>query len=143
MPPSDSAIAVPRRLSVLFGRAVRFAAVGGLATGFQYLLLVAMVELAAVDAVVASALAFTLSSVINYLLNFYFTFDGGGARHRHALPKFAVVAAIGLITNTLCFALALLLLPYLIAQLVATLITLIGNFLLHQFWIYREPQWKP
>lgn len=138
---SDSSIGTSRRLRQLLGRAGRFAAVGGLATLVQYLLLVLLVELAEMAAVPSSALAFTFSAALNYLLNFYLTF-GGGARHRQALPKFAAVAAIGLATNTLCFSLALLLLPYLAAQLVATLITLVGNFLLHQFWIYREFQWN-
>lgn len=142
MLPSEVNLAVRRRLRGLLGRAARFAAVGGLATGVQYLLLVTMVELMAVDAVVSSALAFVLSAVLNYLLNFHLTFSGE-LRHRQTLPKFAVVAVIGLASNTLCFSLALLLLPYLLAQVAATLITLIGNFLLHQFWIYREPQWNP
>ncbi|WP_421654889.1 GtrA family protein [Microbulbifer harenosus] len=141
MQSSDSAISTSRWLRQLLGRAGRFTLVGGLATLVQYLLLVVLVELAAMATVLSSALAFTLSAALNYLLNFYFTF-GGGARHRQALPKFVAVATIGLATNTLCFSLALLLLPYLLAQLVATLITLIGNFLLHQFWIYRESQWN-
>ncbi|WOX06157.1 GtrA family protein [Microbulbifer pacificus] len=142
MPRSDHCTTSPRRCEQLLGRAVRFAAVGGVATAVQYLLLVALVELAAVGEVVSSALAFGLAAVFNYLLNFHLTF-GGGSRHWQALPKFVVVAALGLATNTLCFSLALPLLPYLLAQLIATLVTLVGNFILHQYWIYREPQWNP
>ncbi|WP_267893060.1 GtrA family protein [Microbulbifer pacificus] len=138
----DSDVTVPRRLWHWLERAGRFAAVGGVATGLQYLLLAALVELAALNAVVSSALAFCLSAIANYLLNFYFTF-GGGAHHGQALPKFAVVASCGLASNTVCFSVMLYFLPYLLAQVVATLITLVGNFLLHQFWIYREPQWNP
>lgn len=133
---------LPERLRQLLPRAGRFAAVGGVATGIQYVLLVLLVELMAAPEVLASALSFSLSAVINYLLNYYLTF-GGGARHRQALPKFALVAAAGLLINTLCFSLAIMLLPYLLAQVVATLVTLLSNFLLHQFWIYREPQWNP
>jgi len=133
---------LPERLRQLLPRAGRFAAVGGVATGIQYALLVVLVELVAAPEVLASALSFSLSAVINYLLNYYLTF-GGGVRHRQALPKFAVVAAAGLLINTLCFSLAIMLLPYLLAQVVATLVTLLSNFLLHQFWIYREPQWNP
>ncbi|HEY8569827.1 GtrA family protein [Microbulbifer sp.] len=142
MPRSDHSTTSPYRFGRLLGRAVRFAAVGGVATAIQYLLLVALVELAAAGEVASSALAFGFAAVFNYLLNFHFTF-GGGARHLQALPKFVVVAVIGLATNTLCFSLALPLLPYLLAQVIATLVTLVGNFLLHQLWIYREPQWNP
>ena len=126
----------------LLSRAGRFAAVGGVATAIQYAILVLLIELAGVPAVVASAVSFALSALVNYLLNYHLTFRSG-ARHRQALPRFAVVAAIGLVTNTLCFSLAISLAPYLLAQVCATLVTLVVNFLFHQYWIYREPQWSP
>ncbi|WP_160153088.1 GtrA family protein [Microbulbifer sp. ALW1] len=131
----------PAFLKPLLGRAGRFAAVGGVATGVQYLLLVALVEFIGVAEVPSSVLAFLLSAAVNYWLNFYLTF-AGRARHREALPRFVLVAVIGLAMNTLIFSLTLSILPYLLAQVCATLVTLIGNFLLHQFWIYREPQWN-
>ncbi len=125
----------------LISRAGRFALVGGIATAFQYGLLVAMIEVLGMFAVLASALSFCCSALANYLLNYYLTFQGG-VRHRRALPRFALVAALGLVINTLCFSLVLAVAPYLLAQVVATLVTLVVNFLLHHFWIYREPEWN-
>ncbi|WP_231757881.1 GtrA family protein [Microbulbifer elongatus] len=119
-----------------------FVVVGGLATGVQYLLLVLLVELAGVFAVLASAIAYGVASALNYLLNFYITFQGQ-AGHTQALPRFAGVVAIGLGVNTLCFTVSLLFLPYLLAQVAATLVTLVSNFVLHQFWVYRERKWRP
>ncbi|QHQ38562.1 GtrA family protein [Microbulbifer hydrolyticus] len=133
---------MPERVNKLFSRAARFAAVGGIATAIQYVFLVLLVEVAGTFEIFASALSFTLSALVNYLLNYYLTF-GGSVAHRQSLPRFTVVAVVGLAINTLCFSLALTLLPYLLAQVIATLVTLVSNFLLHQFWIYREPEWNP
>ena len=133
---------LPEQLRQLLPRAGRFAVVGGVATAFQYALLVLLIELAAVSEIPASAVSFSLSALLNYLLNYYLTFSSG-VRHRQALPRFVVVAAVGLSINTLCFSLAITLLPYLLAQVVATLVTLVSNFLFHQYWVYREPQWSP
>lgn len=127
-----------QRLKFLIGRVGRFLAVGGVATAVQYLSLVMLVETLGVAEVPSSVLAFCLGAVVSYLLNYYVTF-AGSSPHRQALPRFVVVVAIGLAINTLSFSLMLVLLPYLLAQVVATLVTLISNFLLHQFWIYREP----
>ncbi|WP_428818681.1 GtrA family protein [Microbulbifer sp. MCCC 1A16149] len=132
----------PLAAARLISRAGRFALVGGFATALQYGLLVAMVEVLDVFAVLASALSFCCSALANYLLNYYLTFQGG-VQHRRALPRFVLVAALGLTINTLCFSLALAVAPYLLAQVVATLVTLVVNFVLHHFWIYREPEWNP
>ncbi|MBN8432190.1 GtrA family protein [Microbulbifer salipaludis] len=133
---------LPEYIRCLLPRAVRFAAVGGVATAIQYTVLVLLVELFGVVAIAASALAYGLSALANYLLNYHFTF-GGAVEHSRSLPKFVAVAVVGLAINTLCFALAATQLPYLAAQVVATLVTLAGNFLLHQYWVYREPKWNP
>ena len=117
---------------------VRFLLVGGTATALQYLFLVLLVELTSTAKVVCSAIAFGLSAVYNYLANYYFTFQAT-QKHSESSVKFAVVVAIGLALNTLVFYVADAVLPhYLLAQIVATAATLISNFLLHKFWIYRS-----
>lgn len=148
MPQSDSTSShyssseqprVPWLWRPLYGLARRlgsFILVGGVATAVQYLLLIALVELFGVFAVTASAVAYGGAAVVSYLLNFHVTFHGR-AGHRQALPRFTVVVAIGLGVNTLSFALLLLFLPYVFAQVGATLVTLVSNYLLHQHWIYR------
>ncbi|MCX2843000.1 GtrA family protein [Microbulbifer thermotolerans] len=118
-------------------RLVRFTAVGGTATLVQFLLLTLLVERLSVNPVLASAASFAISAGCNYWLNYRFTF-ASRASHWRTLPKFMLVALIGLGINTASFALLLLAFHYLIAQCLATLITLISNFTLHQYWIYRE-----
>lgn len=113
-----------------------FVLVGGFATATQYLALVALIEFGGMQSVVSSALAYACGAFASYLLNFHFTFSGR-AGHRQALPRFVVVVGAGLAVNTLCFYLMLAFLPYLFAQVVATLVTLLCNYLLHHFWIYR------
>nr|WP_158217374.1 GtrA family protein [Microbulbifer agarilyticus] len=125
-----------RPLLVLARRLVSFILVGGIATAAQYLLLITLVELFGVFAITASMAAYAGGALVSYLLNFHVTFHGR-AGHRQALPRFIVVVAIGLGVNTLSFALLLLFLPYLLAQVGATLVTLVSNYLLHQYWIYR------
>jgi len=120
---------------------LRFLGVGGLATALQYLLLIAAVELFGVGTVLASALAYLISSVANYLLNYYFTFSSG-AGHRVAIFKFAVVVAFGLgINSGLMFLLTKFSnIHYVIAQMLSTSVVLIFNYLAHKNWTYRYEQ---
>ncbi len=104
--------------------------------------------------VIASAFAYFLSSIFNYFANYYFTFASNSS-HAKTLPKFAVAAGLGLATNTLLFSVILYFFSaqaftqvfsnsefftnynYLVAQFLATGITVFLNFLVHKFWIYK------
>ncbi|MFC6633683.1 GtrA family protein [Microbulbifer taiwanensis] len=120
-------------------RFVRFAAVGAAATLVQFLLLASLVEILSTQAVIASAASYLTSAGINYWLNYRFTFSSN-ISHWRTLPKFALVAMIGLAVNTCSFALLVLVFHYIPAQCVATGITLFSNFALHQLWIYRRSE---
>lgn len=118
---------------------LNFVIVGGLATAIQFGLLAFFIEVFKFSEVFSSALSYALSAVCNYLLNYYFTF-ASNSRHSETFAKFVLVVAIGLCINTIVFALCFFIFPYyLFAQLVATSTTLVVNFLLHKFWIYRSP----
>ncbi len=87
--------------------------------------------------VFASALSYFLSSIFNYLANYHFTFSSNSS-HAKILPKFVAAVSVGLATNTLLFALFFEILKhYLVAQFLATGITLFLNFLVHKLWIYK------
>ncbi len=116
---------------------LRFIGIGGSATVLQFVLLILFVQVFGINEVGASALSYALSAVYNYLMNYYLTFKSRQS-HWHTAPRFAAVCALGLGCNTLVFALVFAMLPlYLIAQCVATAVTLCVNFLLHRYWIYR------
>lgn len=118
-------------------RFIRFAIVGGFATAVQYLLLVLLVHLAGVDPVWASTVGFVLSAFANYIINYHYTF-GSKQRHVTALGKFAALASVGLFLNSAIMSgLIRLGLHYLPAQLVATLVVLIWNFVGNSLWTFR------
>jgi putative flippase GtrA len=129
---------------------VKFAFIGGAATLLQFFLLGLFVELGGLIPVVASGASYVVSAVFNYLANYYLTF-ASNTSHKQTLPKFIVTVALGLALSTSLFAIFLYVLEnylllgtklfetaYLIAQLFATLITLVANFLMHKLWIYKK-----
>jgi len=121
-------------------RLCRFLLVGGTATLLQMLLLVFLVEMELMNPVMASATSYVISAFYNYIANFYFTFSAReNKRHTETAPKFVVVSVIGVATNTLAFATANHFLNfYAASQVVAVFVTLLVNYLLHKFWIYRS-----
>lgn len=129
---------------------IKFAVIGGAATLLQFFLLGLFVEIFNFAPVTASAASYAASAIFNYLANYYLTF-ASTTSHKQTLPKFIATAALGLALSTSLFAAFLYVLEnyvlpdtkllnmaYLIAQLFATLITLVVNFLMHKFWIYRR-----
>lgn len=129
---------------------IKFAIIGGAATLLQFFLLGLFVEAFEWAPVTASAVSYAVSAIFNYLANYYLTFASASS-HKQTLPKFIVTVAIGLGLNTALFSFFLFSLnnylligtnllaaAYLIAQLFATLLTLIVNYLMHKFWIYRR-----
>ena len=71
-----------------------FACLGVIGTLGHYTVLVVLVQFWAVDPVFASSLGFVVGAVINYILNYHFTFQSR-KRHSEALTKFLIVAIIG------------------------------------------------
>ena len=116
---------------------VRFLIVGGVATVIQYSVLIVTVERLHWNAVVASSLGYFLSAIANYLLNYYFTFRSDN-RHRVAATRFALIAAAGLTLNALLMELLAekLHLPYVLAQILATVGTLIWNYWANSKWSF-------
>jgi len=124
-----------------------FLGIGALSTLIQFLLLIFFVELRLLPEVAASIAGYLLSSFFNYWANYRFTFNSR-SNHRESFPKFVIAVAIGLSANTTLFAAFLFLfdhylsLPwiehYLVAQFLATGITVVLNFCVHKFWIYRN-----
>jgi putative flippase GtrA len=118
---------------------VRFCIVGATTTALQYLILVLLVEFARLSPEVGSSIGFAISAVFSYLLNRSATFRSGAA-HSRAAPRFVLMVVAGLCVNA-----AILYLvrrdgvPYLGAQVIATSGTLVFNFLLSRYWVFRNP----
>lgn len=116
-----------------------FAGVGAIGTAGHYLVLVLLVELFAVVPVVATTLAYIVGAVINYLLNYHYTFSSDKP-HLPALSKFFTIAFVGMFFNGLIMDLGTrqLELNYLLAQVVATIVVLQWNFFANKFWTFSS-----
>ncbi len=118
---------------------MRFALVGALCTGIQYLLLAIGVEWLGLGAVIASTLGYLVSAAANYLLNRRYTY-ASSAPHARLVWKFVVVLATGLTLNALFMQLlqGYLQWHYVLAQLVATAGNLLWNFCAHRYWTFSR-----
>lgn len=124
-----------------------FVGIGGISTLIQFLLLILFVESRLLSEVTASAVGYMLSSLFNYWANYRYTFRSSSS-HAQTFPKYVLAVAVGLSTNTLLFAAFLWLFNnyltllwvehYLAAQFLATGTTVVLNFVVHKFWIYRN-----
>jgi putative flippase GtrA len=115
----------------------RFLLVGALCTGLQYLLLVALVEGLGLSATVASTIGYAASSVVNYFLNYSYTFNSA-QRHRRSLPRFVLIGVFGLLLNgaVTFVGTSIYGVHYLLAQVAATIVTLLWNFLANLRWTF-------
>jgi len=119
-----------------FGRFVRFAAVGGIATAIQYALLILLVRGFGMPPTPASSIGFVLSAGVNYLLNYRFTFQSDRP-HGPAAVKFAILAGTGLLINAAIMRSMIGLgINYLIAQVCATGVVLCWNFIGNSLWTF-------
>jgi len=120
-------------------RFLRFTGVGVFGTIAHYLVLVLMVEGLAFTPLAASSVGFTVGALVNYALNYRFTFRSV-RRHREALPRFYLVAVAGFVINGLVMLILAerLALQYLLAQLVATGIVLVWGFTANSLWTFGQ-----
>ncbi len=123
--------------SALLSRFMKFASVGAVATGVQYLVLVLCVEGLSLGAVTGSTLGFVIGAVVNYWLNYHFTFRSDHPHHI-AGSRFAVTAAVGLGINSALMALLVhrFAWPYLPSQVVTTGVVLGWTFTVNSFWSF-------
>ena len=124
--------------SVLARQFVAFAGMGAVGTMAHYSTLVALVEWAGLTSVIGSAVGFVVGALVNYSLNYNFTFRST-ASHRLALPRFMMVATVGLFLNSLFMALGTLWtsLHYLVVQILATGAVLFWGFAANSLWTFK------
>lgn len=115
----------------------RFLAVGAVATGCQYLILLGLVRAFQFDATLASCAGFIASACLNYALNYSVTFKSSRA-HLQAFPAFAAIAGVGLLLNAGIMALLTrhAHVHYLAAQVCATVSILLWSFIANRTWTF-------
>lgn len=120
---------------------VAFAGMGLIGTLAHYLTLLALVEWVGLSSVTGSAIGFVVGALVNYSLNYYFTFRSK-ASHRVALPKFMAVATIGFCLNMLVMMAGTRWTPlhYLVVQVLATGSVLFWGFAANALWTFRRKE---
>ena len=123
----------------LFRQFSGFVAVGFIATGVHYALLIALVEVIGIGAVPAALAGYSGGGIVSYLLNRRHVFRSSRP-HEEAVTRFVIVAAVGF---GLTYLFMLLLVqkvrvPYVLAQMVTTTIVLFWNFAAHKMWTFRS-----
>jgi putative flippase GtrA len=116
---------------------VTFAAVGLLATAIQYVILMIGVEFFGQSPTLSSGVGFTVSAVVNYLLNYRFTFRSSGA-HTSTVLRFILVSSVGLLLNVVAMHLltAVWHVQYVLAQVIATGFVFTWTFCGSAFWTF-------
>lgn len=131
----------PSALPLRVRQFLSFAVVGVLATGIQFLILIAAVEWLGHSATLASAEGFTISAAINYLINYHFTFRSS-ASHAKAVLRFATIAGGGLLLTTAAMWVLTThtTIRYVFAQILTSAVVLVWNFCGNAFWSFAEPK---
>lgn len=124
-------------LTALFRQFISFSFVGVIATTVHYIVLGFSVHFLAINPVPASVFGFIAGAIVNYLLNYHFTFNSQ-KEHLETSLRFLMVALTGLGLNTFLMFLLTDGLHYLLSQVCATIIVLFWNFLCNRFWTFRE-----
>jgi putative flippase GtrA len=126
-------------IATVWRRLAAFGMVGLIGTLAHYLALVSLVEIWGLHPAAATTVGFGLGALINYLLNYRYTFNSSKS-HRDAGPKFALIAiATGMLNTWMVYSgVAVLALDYLLVQIVATATVFLLNFLLNSLWTFRE-----
>jgi len=116
---------------------LRYAGAGAVGTTVHYAILIALVQLARFDAVLASTAGALAGALVNYVLNHRYTFASDRA-HRQALPRFALVAVAGIAVNAVVMAAVLAFAGphYLVAQIIATATALATGYLANRAWTF-------
>jgi putative flippase GtrA len=121
----------------MFKQYVLFAGVGAIGTAGHYLVLVLLVEWFSVAPVAATTAAFMVGAIINYILNYKYTFSSDKP-HLQAMSKFFSIATVGMLFNGLImdYGVQHLELHYLVTQVVATILVMQWNFFANKLWTF-------
>lgn len=118
-----------------------FAGVGAIGTTGHYAVLILLVQILHTGPVIATSIGFIIGALINYILNYRITFNSN-KQHHEALTKFFTVALLGAVLNGSMMSLGINIfnLHYLIAQVLATCIVLVLNFVANKYWTFADRQ---
>lgn len=120
----------------------RFAVAGGVGFVIDYGCTYAFTSLVGMHYLLSTALAFTLSVVVNYLMCAYWVFRGADTKNAGVKAGFLLTSVIGLGLNELFMYLFVdaLHLHYMIAKLIAVLLVMIWNYVSKRKVLVKQPK---
>ncbi len=126
-------------MSSILPQFIKFAGVGVIGTLAHYLVLIISVELFAINVVFSTSMGAFTGAVINYILNYSFTFQSN-KKHSEAFAKFIMVAGVGFGLNALFMSVFTHIFGwfYLAAQIITTLLVLVWNFIGNRLWTFAH-----
>ncbi|MEO1173039.1 MAG: GtrA family protein [Myxococcota bacterium] len=117
---------------------VKYGLAGGVGTVFHYALLLLLTQLSVLSPPWAATVGAFGGALLNYVLNYNFTF-GSEQAHSKTFPKFFAVSLLGMVASGLGVAAGTALgVHYLVSQLVCTGLVLVVGFFLNRFWTFAE-----
>jgi len=118
---------------------VTYAGVGVVGTLAHYSTLLVLVEWGGLTAVTGTAIGYIFGALVNYVLNYTFTYRSS-LSHGVALPKFMTVAAVGFCINSLIMMIGIrwFSLYYLFVQVLATGAVLFWGFAANMVWTFKR-----
>jgi len=116
---------------------LRFALVGTVATMTTYSVLIVGVENLHMNAVTASIAGYMLGMIVNYVLNYRYTFSSV-QRHHVVLPRFVLVMVMGMLINAgvMYSGINWLGIHYMLAQLAAVAVVFMLSFTANRLWTF-------
>jgi len=116
---------------------LRFALVGATATITTYAVLIVGVEGLQMNAVTASVAGYMAGIVVNYILNYRYTF-GSDQRHHVVIPRFLAVMVVGMFINAAVMYAGInwLGFHYMLAQLAAVAVVFMLSFAANRRWAF-------
>lgn len=119
---------------------IKYTISGGLAATVHFLILIALVEKATVDPTLASAFGFCMAVIVNYKMQYHWTFKSAGP-HKTIFTRYVLITFFMLGVNTLIFWILYEIqgLIYLLAQAIATGIVMFMNFAINKNYTFVSP----
>lgn len=125
----------------LIGQIIKFGFVGFLCFFIDYGIMVFLTEVAGIDYLISSAVSFTVSVTVNYILSITMVFETD--KDKNKLKEFIIfvfLSIIGLGINQLCmwFAVEILGIHYMISKIGATAVVMVYNFISRKMFIEKK-----
>ena len=115
----------------------RYLVSGGTAALVHFAILTALVEWFSTQPLVATSIGFVIGSLVNYMLQYHWTFEADG-QHHIILSRYTAVTIMTMSINSALFwtFTEQFQLYYLLAQLIATCMMVVVNFVINKHYTF-------